>query len=142
MEKPKILITDDDESLCESLKDVLELNGYLTEISHTAEDCIEKIESGFYSIVLLDLKLPDSNGIDVLVRIKDISPDTEVIIFTAFAETDSVIEAIDRKAFSYLPKPFEIPHLIKTLENACESQRIIFENRTLLQQLSRAKIDW
>ncbi len=142
MEKPKILITDDDKSLCESLKDVLELNGYLTEISHTAEGCIEKIESSFYSIVLLDLKLPDSNGIKVLEKIKDISPDTEVIIFTAFAETDSVIEAIDRKAFSYLPKPFEIPHLIKTLEKACESQRIIFENSKLLQQLSRAKIDW
>lgn len=138
----KILIVDDNKSLCESLKDPLELDDYLVELAHTAEDCIKKVKSGFYNIVLLDLRLPDSEGILVLEKIKNISPDTEVIILTAFEDVGSVIKAFDKHAFSYIPKPFEIPHLITTLKKACESQRILFENRGLLQQLSLSKKDW
>lgn len=142
MDKPKLLIIDDDEALCESLGDTLELEGYLVNTSHNAEDGTKKVRSGFYNIILLDMKLPDSDGIAVLEMIKDISPDTEVIIFTAYAEMDIVIKAMDRNAFSFLPKPFEIPYLIATIKRALEKQRITFENRMLYQQTVREEKDW
>ena len=140
--KPKLLIIDDDKGLCESLRDTIELAGYLTEAAYTAEDGIKKLKEGFYNIVLLDMRLPNSHGMEVLDEIKKISPDTEVIIFTAFAETQDVIEAMERNAFSYLPKPFETPKLLETIEKACEKQRLLLENRRLFEQISQAKKDW
>ena len=142
MDTPKLLIIDDDEALCESLIDILELEDYLVDTSHNAEDGIKKIEESFCNIVLLDMKLPDSDGIAVLEKIKEISPDTEVIIFTAYAEMDIVIKAMDRNAFSFLPKPYEIPYLITTIKRAREKQRITFENRILYEQTVNAEKEW
>ncbi len=142
MDKLKLLIIDDDVALCKSLNDTLELEDYLVEASHTAKDGIKKIEQGFYNIVLQDMKLPDSDGIEALQKIKEISPDVEVIIFTAFVATENVIEAMDRGAFSYLPKPFEMTDLITTLKKACERQSLLFENRNLFSQMSEGKKDW
>ena len=142
MDKLKLLIIDDDVDLCKSLNDTLELEDYLVETSHTAKDGIKKIEQDFYNIVLQDMKLPDSDGIEALQKIKEISPDIEVIMFTAFAATENVIEAMDRGAFSYLPKPFEMTDLITTLKKACERQFLLFENRNLFNQMSEGKKDW
>ena len=142
MEKTKLLIIDDDEALCESLIDIIELEGYLVDTSYFAADGTKKVESGFYNIVLLDKKLPDSDGIVILEKIKKVSPDTEVIFFTAFAEVDTVIKAMDRNAFSFLPKPLEIPYLITTIKRALEKQKFVFEKRRLFQTISDANKDW
>ena len=142
MDNPKILIIDDDVGLCESTRNIIELEGYSVDISHTAEDGIKKVESVFYNIILLNKKLPNAHGLVVLDKIKEISPDTEVIIFTAYAETENVIEAMNKNAFAYLHKPLEISYLKTTLRKACEKQKLLFENRKLLQQVFDAKNDW
>ncbi|MBC8555044.1 MAG: response regulator [Candidatus Brocadiales bacterium] len=142
MGKPKLLIIDDDKNLCEDLMDTLELEGYLTEAAYTAGGGIKKTKEDFYNIILLDMRIPDSNGMEALDNIKEISPDTEVIIFTAFAETQDVIEAMDRNAFSYILKPFEMPHLLSVLGKATEKQKLLFENRKLFQHVSDGKKDW
>ena len=77
-----------------------------------------------------------------LEKIKEISPNTEIIMFTAYAATESVIDAIDKGAFSYLPKPFEMTDLRVTLEKACERQTLLFENRKLFDQVLEGKQDW
>ncbi len=140
--KPKILIIDDNVDLCGSIADAIELDGYSTNTSHTAADGLEKIESSFCNIVLLDMKLPDSDGLTVLEKIKDISSDTEVIIFTAYAQMDTVIAAMNKDAFSFLPKPFEIPYLLTTIERALNKQKLIFENRILYQQTIDEEREW
>ncbi len=142
MEKLKILVIDDDVALCESLSDTLEVENYLVESAYTVKDGIKKVEQNFYNIVLLDMKLPDSDGIKALDKIKEISPDTEVILFTAYASTESVIDAIDKGAFSYLPKPFEMTDLRGILKKACERQTLFFENRKLFDQVLEGKRDW
>ncbi len=142
MEKTKLLIIDDDLALCESLCDILELDSYLVESVNTAKDGMGKVEHGFYNIVLQDMKLPDSDGIKSLEKIREISPDTEVIMFTAYAATESVIEAMDKGAFSYLPKPFEMTDLRATLKKACERQALLFENRKLFKQVLQGKKEW
>ena len=141
-DKTKLLIIDDDVALCESLVDILQLEGYCVDIVHNAADGINKVESSFYNILLLDMKLPDSDGISVLEKVKEVSRDTEVIIFTAHAEMDIVIKAMDRDAFSFLPKPYEIPYLITILNKALEKQKIILENRNLYQQTIKEEREW
>ncbi|MFQ5686287.1 MAG: PAS domain S-box protein [Candidatus Scalindua sp.] len=142
MDKPKILIIDDDVALCESLRDAIELEGYVTVASHTAEDGMDKIKEDFYNIILLDMRLPNSHGLEVMDKINEISSDTEVIIFTAYANMDTVIKAMGRNAFSFLSKPFDTPYLIATIKKALVKQRIVLENRTLYQQAVRAEREW
>ena len=141
-DKTKLLIIDDDVALCESLVDILELEGYSVDIVHNASDGINKVESSFYNILLLDMKLPDSDGISVLEKVKETSYHTEVIIFTAHAEMNIVIKAMDRDAFSFLPKPYEIPYLITILNKALEKQKIILENRILYQKTIDEEREW
>ncbi|ODS31285.1 MAG: two-component sensor kinase [Candidatus Scalindua rubra] len=142
MEKPKILVIDDERDQCENIVIILSSRGYLVEVAYTAGDGVKKIKKTFFNIILLDMRLPDYDGIKVLERIKELSPDTEVVIFTAYANIENVIEAMDKEAFSYISKPFEIPHLIAVLKKAYEKQRILFENRKLFQQVCVAKKDW
>ena len=142
MDNPKILIIDDDVALCESTRDIIELEGYSVDVSYTAEDGVKKVESEFYNVILLDKKLPNAHGLVALEKIKEISPDTEVIIFTAYTEIDSVIAAMNKNAFSYLRKPCEIPELKMTLRKALEKQTLLYENRKLLQQVFNGKNDW
>ena len=142
MGKPKILIIDDDVDLCESIADVVEMDSYSTDTSHTAADGLEKVESSFCNIVLLDMKLPDSDGLTVLEKIKQESPDTEVIIFTAYAQMDTVIAAMDKDAFSFLPKPFDMPYLLTTIKRALKKQQLIHENRILYQQTIEEEREW
>jgi len=142
MDKPKILIIDDDVDLCESITDIVELDAYSTDCAHTAADGLEKVESSFCNIVLLDMKLPDSDGLTVLGNIKQESPDTEVIIFTAYAQMDTVISAMDKEAFSFLPKPFEMTYLLTTIKRALKKQQLIHENRILYQQTIKEEREW
>ncbi|MEK6766738.1 MAG: response regulator, partial [Planctomycetota bacterium] len=142
MENPKILIIDDERDICTSLKYVLSTKGYIVDVARTAGKGVEKIKKNHFNLVLLDMRLPDYDGIKVLEKIKEISPDTEVVILTAYADIKSVIEAMEKNAFSYLPKPFEIPHLISILEKAYEKQTLSLLNRDLFQKISDAKKDW
>lgn len=141
-EKIKFLIIDDDVALSESILDIVELEDYSTDTSYTAADGIKKVESDYYHIVLLDMKLPDSDGLTVLEHIKQTSPDTEVIIFTAYAKMDTVIEAMEKDAFSFLPKPFDMPYLLTIIKRALEKQNIALENRLLYEQTILGKRDW
>ncbi len=140
--KQKILIIDDDVDLCDSISDVVELDTYLTDTSYTAADGLKKVESSFYNIVLLDMKLPDSDGLTILAKIKQKSPDTEVIIFTAYAQMDTVIAAMDKDAFSFLTKPFEIPYLLTIIKRALKKQGLIHSNRILYQQSIAEEREW
>ncbi len=106
--KPKLLIIDD-ESLSERLRDALGLEGYLVDTSYSAKEGLKNIESNFYNIILPDMKLPDSDGIAVLEKSKALSPDTEVIIFTAYANMDTVLKEIDNTEHKLAEK--EIRHL-------------------------------
>ncbi len=142
MDKPKILVIDDDEALCESIVDIIEMEAYSIEASHTAADGLKKVESDFCNIVLLDMRLPDSEGLTVLDELKKISPDTEVIVFTAFAQMETVIRAMDKGAFSFIPKPFEMPYMLTIIKRALQKQAMILQNRILYQQTIEEEREW
>lgn len=120
----KILVVDDDESICANLKEILEKYGYSVKTVFTGEHAIREIEREHYDVVLVDLLLPGMDGIHVLMDIKRISPKTIVIIITAFGTISNAVEAIKRGASNYVTKPFRIEELITVIKKAMEEEKI------------------
>ena len=119
-----ILIIDDDRGMCETLGDVLRLKGYSAETAGGGREALEKLRARPFDGAVVDIKLPDISGIDLLMELKGASPDTEVVFITGYASLTTAIEAINGAAFAYLVKPFEMEHLLATLEKALEKQRL------------------
>ena len=110
--KPKILIVDDDVKLGRTLSDTLEGKGYTPLAVLTGKEGVAAIKEEDIFLALIDLKLPDMSGIEVLKEIKKKSPRTEAIILTGYASLDTAMEAVSLGAFSYLQKPYDMERLI------------------------------
>ena len=80
VEKKRILIIDDDESMCSSLSLIFNRMGYVTETASTGREAIEKVKGGFFNVTLLDIKLPDMDGVKLIAPLKEIHPDMVVIL--------------------------------------------------------------
>lgn len=118
MTQEKILIVDDEKILCRSLKMDFEESGYQVKISNTGEQALEFLSDFYPGVVLLDLRLPGINGIEVLKKIKGFDPDIAVIIMTAFGDTKITVEAVKCGAFHFINKPFELEELKKLVRKA------------------------
>ncbi len=138
-EQPAILIVDDDASFCETLADTLQISGFQTDSVGTLEEALSKIERRFFNVVLLDLKLPDTTGLEALRAIKQRAPETEVVIVTGYASLPSVIEAINSQAFSYVEKPIDIQHLLWVINRILEEQTLKARTAELLSRLQESE---
>lgn len=112
----KVLVIDDDKSVCWVIKKALEPLGYEVEERNTLKAGMEIVE--MYKLVLLDLVLPDGNGLDALKEIKTLSPSTFVVIITAHGHMDSVIKAMKEGAYDYIEKPFDLEELTILIDKA------------------------
>jgi diguanylate cyclase (GGDEF)-like protein len=121
--KEKILVVDDDPNLRKTLADILMVKGYATTVAANGAEAVAAAEGGTVSLALIDLMLPDVSGLEVMARIKAISPLTEVIILTGHASMDSAIEATGRGAFSYLLKPYQMDELLQNIRHAVERKQ-------------------
>ena len=113
----KILVIDDEEVVGKSCARILEPAGYQVEYETSPKKGLEKVESGAYDLVLLDLRMPEMDGIEVLKKIKEKRPETEVVIITAFSSVDTAVETLKLGAKDYVPKPFtpeELKEVVKT----------------------------
>jgi len=123
----KVLVVDDDESISQNLKTLLEELGYISETAYNGEEALRKIREDYYDIALIDLLLPDMDGLQVLMEVKKVSPTTAIIIITAFGTIPNAVEAIKRGASDYITKPFRIDDLLTRIKKVIEEQRIIYE---------------
>ncbi len=130
MEKYSILVIDDDREMTEMLKDALNRD-YEVDTLIDSTKAEEKLKSKQYDIVLTDLKMGEIDGFAILKMIKEFSPETEVIIMTAFGTVETAIQAIKEGAFDYITKPFKISGLRHTLKKALETKRLEKENLLL-----------
>ncbi|RMF88813.1 MAG: response regulator [Methanobacteriota archaeon] len=130
-ERIKLLIVDDEEGMRTTLSDIFRKRGYEVETASKGREGVEKVKKGFVNVVLLDIKLPDMGGVEVLKEIKRESPDTEVVMITAYASLQTSVEALNEGAYGYIMKPFEVDVLANAVAGAVERQRLILENRRL-----------
>lgn len=137
MSQKRILIVDDEKVLCRSLKMDLEDDGYKVSIANSGEEAIEKFSGFIPVVVLLDLRLPGINGIQVLKKIIDYDKDIAVIIMTAYGDTETTVEAIKCGAYHFINKPFELEELKKLVKQAIDSQALKREVEYLRYQQRR-----
>jgi len=130
-----ILIVDDEASVRDALSKLFKFDGYRVDTAEDATIALQKLQDNLWDIVLLDIKMPGMDGIELQRRIKQIDKSIITIIITAFASVDTSIQALKEGAFDYIVKPVDpddMSHLIRT---ACEHRRLIYENMQLRQQI-------
>ena len=130
-----ILIVDDEEYARTTLMDVLEEMGYRVEGAGTAAEALSLARATSFDIALLDLRLPDMKGTDLLTQMKSICPETACIMVTAYASLDTSLYALNQGASGYVQKPFEMPEIIRVICEQMEKQRLSRENRRMVQAL-------
>jgi DNA-binding NtrC family response regulator len=132
MPKANILIIEDNEDLCQTLADVMSKDGQKVRTAFTGEDGLEILKKDIIDLVLLDIKLPDLNGIKILENIKELDPDILVIMITALNDARPAVEALKAGAYDYLMKPFELDELRLVVAKALETH-------SLKREISRLK---
>ncbi len=118
-----LLIVDDEDSICKSLKRYFRVKGFNVQVAHDGKSAIELCQTTPTDMVLLDLRLPDIGGLDVLTIIKTTSPGTGVIIITAYGDVETVVKAIQMKADNFVIKPINLEMLGTIVEKSLESYR-------------------
>lgn len=116
-------MVDDDPNIRRTVSDILRIKGYEVAVAATGAEAIAAAEREKFSLALIDLVLPDTQGIEVMARIKAISPLTEAIILTGHASMETAIEATGKGAFSYLLKPYQIDELLQKIGHAVERKQ-------------------
>lgn len=117
----KVLVVDDEAVVVNSIRKILTRKGYAIEEAFTCKEALAQVFAHDYDLVLLDMKMSDGNGLDVLQRIKAKRPDLRVIIVTGYASVDTAVEAIQKGASDYMPKPFTPEELYNTTSRVLES---------------------
>lgn len=121
--KDSVLIVDDDEMILESLETILNNEGYLTQTAKTGKEALSKTDNEFFNAVLIDIRLPDMTGLELLSQIKDTTPKMKKLILTGYPDTPTAIEAVNQKADAYLVKPFDPEELLKLIAENIKSQK-------------------
>lgn len=132
----KILIVDDERSMRDVLSIMLKRAGYQVTVAEDGEEAIAQIGKEIFDLVITDLKMPKAGGIEVLKAVKEISPETVVLLITAFASTESAVEAMKRGAYDYLTKPFQVDEVQLIVRNALEKRRLSTENALLKREIA------
>ena len=131
----KIIVVDDKRSMRETISDWLGERGYSVAGAATARQAIEMARENGFQIGIVDLKLPDSDGLEVLRQFKRSSPEMEVIIITAYGTIETAVEAMKEGAYDYVVKPFELKELGIFVERIVDHRKLIKENIRLRQEL-------
>ncbi len=135
--KGSILIIDDEREIRESLEQLLALEGYSPVTAATAEEGLRRIEERVFDLTLLDISLPDRHGLEVLKTIKRDSPETGVIMITAYDSSQTAFQASKEGAESYITKPWDNDKLLLEIRNALDKSRLQVENVHLRRALKR-----
>jgi len=134
MSKPNILIIEDNEDMIFTLTKTLKKQGYNILSSTEGKKGLSILKNKIIDLVILDIKLPDINGIDLLVKIKDIDPDILVLMMTAMTDAKPAIEAMKKGAYDYLVKPFELDELKLNVKKILETHKLKMEVKRLRKE--------
>jgi DNA-binding NtrC family response regulator len=135
-EKVRILLVDDEPMMADSLRQNLIDEGYSVDVATTGAQAIECFDQGTHQIVICDLVLPDTDGLEVMRHIKDARPTSEVIMVTGYGSIAKAVEATKAGAFYFVEKPFEFEEIQLLIDKALEHNQLVTETASMRRQLS------
>jgi DNA-binding response OmpR family regulator len=121
--RPRILLIDDDESICETLTSVLEEHGYKVDSALTGGDAVKKSRNRYYDVALIDIRLPDMDGTTLIEKLEEGNPGIVKIMITGYPTLENAVESLNRGADGYIIKPFKIDELLETVRKHIERRR-------------------
>lgn len=139
--KIKILVVDDELAVRDALSDWFRKDGYETDTAADGVEALKKFSERTWDIVLLDIKMPNIDGMELQRRISEIDSDTVVIMITAYASVDTAVEALKRGAFDYVTKPIDPDDLSRLVHRATEKRRLTSENIRLRRKIEELSVE-
>jgi len=134
----RILVVDDEESMREFLEIMLSREGYEVRCAADAQEAIHLAGREPFDLAIADIRMPGGGGLAVLRRVKELSPETAVIMISAYTSTETAVEAMKEGAYDYIPKPFNVDEVKLTVAKALEQRRLERENRRLKRDLKES----
>ena len=134
---PRILVVDDEKSIRNTLKDVLEYEKYEVSLAEDGASGIDLFTQGSFDVVLCDIKMAKMDGIEVLQKLLEISSDVPIIMISGHGNIDTAVDSIKKGAFDFLEKPLDLNRLLITIRNALERGSLISQTKVLKKQVSR-----
>ncbi|MGB9667809.1 MAG: sigma-54-dependent transcriptional regulator [Thermosulfidibacteraceae bacterium] len=134
--KGYVVVVDDESEVLSTVREVLEDEGYITEGALTGSEAISVIERKLPDLVILDIWLPDRDGLEILERIKSVHPDLPILIISGHGTIETAVKAVKLGAFDFLEKPLDLEKLLLKVEKAIEEGRIKLEVKELRTKLS------
>jgi len=131
----KILVVDDEQSMCDFMEIMLAKEGYNVQTSISGDQAIQKASAENYDLIIADMMMPNMTGLDLLKKIKKARPAQEFIVMTAFASVDTAIQAMKEGAIDYITKPFKVDEIKLVIEKSISRKKLKAENESLKQQL-------
>lgn len=131
----RIIVVDDEPGMREFLEIMLHKDGYAIDTAADGAEAIDKIEENLFDLAIVDIQMPVLNGIEVLKKINEKSPDTTVIMITAYASHETAIEAMKLGAYDYITKPFKIDEIKLVIKKALDKKKLERENTRLRKEL-------
>jgi len=122
-EHARILIIDDDVAIRKSHEAVLKANGYEVDVAENGKEAIKKSNASFYNLALIDIRLPDMEGTQLLTAMRDTVPKTVKIIITGYPSQENAIEAVNRDADGYIVKPYTMEELLRKIKEQLQKQQ-------------------
>jgi two-component system response regulator PilR (NtrC family) len=135
--KPRILVVDDEESLRDVLSIMLRREGYLVDTAADGGQAVARLRDHAYDLVISDIKMPRMTGLELLRHIKERTPETVVLMVTAFSTTEEAVEAMKQGAYDYITKPFRNEEIRLIVKNALERRELRQENLALKEELGK-----
>jgi DNA-binding NtrC family response regulator len=139
MDKPKILVVDDEKDICMALNILLTKEGYRVMEAYNGEQALERLREEYFDVVMTDIRMGKMDGFEVLKQAQKISPETSVVMMTAFASVGSAVEAMRAGASDYITKPFINDEIRLTIRKLLQNRDLQRENQILRQELSQRR---
>ena len=133
----KILVIDDERSIRNTLKEILEYEGHSVHDAADGAEGISKVSGNKYDIILCDIKMPKMDGIEVMEKILELSPDTPVVMISGHGNIETAVEAIKKGAFDFISKPLDLNRVLITIRNAMDRSSLVIETKSLKRKISK-----
>ena len=137
-----ILIVDDDPGVCTSLRDVLEVQQHEVETAASGHEALAVCATRSFDILLLDIKLPDMSGLDLIAKVEEVQPEIDVLVVTGHASLDNAALAVRPSTVAYMVKPLDLDRMLAIIDQIAKRKRLETENVRLQSVIQQGKTQW